>query len=266
MFTSSLILIFMSLTMVCAQEPMITAISDDVVLRSGELLMIKVQGTYVVTLNYLIPPDVSIKVEEAFREGFRSIVTLTIINPTTYKRSMCELLFSSIGSFNLTLTKYSQEGEVRLNTYHCPGNITFKLVIPLTSEIDSQSIISKIPVSLSLWSVEPWGIVVYAVFILLFGLTAYLDLKDMKVRKTGRWSINDSIALVLRYMFYAFALSCAAVVLITVGVLAYSLAATLSIDLKLGNLIISLIMFIGLAILYGVVHWRGWYEFIDERD
>lgn len=264
-FASLLVLVFMSIATTCAQEPVITAISDDVVLGSGEFLVINVQGAGVVTIRYSIPSDVSIKVEEAFREGFLGVVTLAIANPITYKRGMCELLFSSIEPFSLTLTRYTQEGEEKLVTYQCPGNITFKLVIPLASRIGSQSIV-KTPISISLWSLEPWGIVVYAIFIPLFSLTAYLDLKDMKVRKAGRWSINDSIALVLRYMFYAFAISFAAVIIITFGTLVYSLMTTSSIVLKLGNLMMSLIMFIGLAMLYGVARWRGWYELIDERD
>lgn len=264
--TSSLILVLVGLAIVYAQEPMIVAISDDVVLGSREPLIIRVQGSRIVALSYSIPSDVLIKVEETFREDFRSIITLTIINSTTHGRYVCELLFSSVETFNLTVVKYTYGGEARLRTYQCLGNITFKLVIPLVPKADSLSLVSERPVSISLWSVEPWGIAVYAVFISLFSLTAYLDLKDIKTRKAGRWSINDSIALMVRYMLHAFMMSFVAVALVTLGILIYSLVVASSIDLKLGNLIASLIMLIGLAVLYGVTRWRGWYELIDEED
>jgi len=169
--------------------------------------------------------------------------------------------------FNLTLAKLVRGmGEMELRTYRCPGNMTFKLVVPLALKSSASYGSSEIAMPISFWSIEPWKIAVYCIFIPLFGVTAFLDLKDMKRRKVGRWSLNDSIALILRYMFYALMLSFIAIALGTLGVFVYSSVMAFSIDLKLGDLLASFILFSVVAVFYGLARWRGWYELIDEED
>ncbi|MHC1637489.1 MAG: hypothetical protein ACXQTU_04895 [Candidatus Nezhaarchaeales archaeon] len=266
-FLALLVALALSLVIVHAQEQTIVEISDKVMLDSQELFIVKFHGEERVIVVYSTPPQVSVEVRELSASSFEGLIALGILNTSNDKVYKCELLFSSIKPFNLTLIKFMHNvGEVELRTYQCPGNITFKLIVPLASKSSISHNTNEVIVPISFWSIEPWKIAVYCVFIPLFGVTALLDLKDMKRRKAGRWSINDSIALVLRYMFYAFMLSFIAIAIGTFGMFVYSSATSFSIDLKFGDLLTSFILFSVVAVFYGLARWRGWYELIDEED
>ncbi|MCS7139672.1 MAG: hypothetical protein N3F04_07030 [Candidatus Nezhaarchaeota archaeon] len=229
--------------------------------------MVEVQGSDRVFVMYRRDPNVLVELAEAFGASFEGIIILRL-NISKFSVIDYDLSFYSISPYNLTISKISTtDGKRVIASYACPAGVTLRLIMELTATPASgirEPSMSSIPASF--WLIDPWKLLVYCFFISLFGATAFLDLKDMKRKKAGRWSLNDSIALILRYMFYAFLLSFVAITILTFGMFIYSSLTAFSLELKLGGLLTSLIMFLIIAIIYGLARWRGWYELIDEED
>jgi len=262
-----MLIMLMTTSIIHAQNEFIINLGDKIILGPQDKLVIEVYGEDRVSIAYLQSPEIAVELVEFLQSSFQGLVTLRLVNTSNVTTIKYEILFYSLKPFNLTIAEISiNEGKRILGSYVCPANVTLKLSMSLALRQEARARRSNLAIPVSFWSVDPWKIAVYCVFIPLFGVTAILDLKDMKRRKAGRWGLNDSIALMLRYMFYAFLLSFIAVAVGTLGIFIYSSLTASSVDLKLGDFLISFLLFSGLAISYGIAKWRGWYELIDEED
>jgi len=114
-------------------------------------------------------------------------------------------------------------------------------------------------------------IVLYAFVMLLFIITGLLNAKDMRSLRQEKWTRQDTIALMLRAVFYAFLLNFLIIVGVNVAILFYttSLGSTvLAQVLRLATTPIqySLAIFVITGVLYGVAKMKDWYDLIDEED
>jgi len=263
-----MLIMLMAMSIIQAQNEFVINLSDKIILGPQDKLVIEVYGENRVSIAYSRSPEIAIELAESLESSFQGLITLRLLNTSNVTTIKYEILFFSLKQFNLTIAEISiDEGRRILGSYVCPANVTLRLSMSLAPQQEAKAQEkSELAIPISFWSIDPWKIAVYCVFIPLFGVTAILDLKDMKRRKAGRWGLNDSIALVLRYMFYAFLLSFIAVAIGTLGMFIYSSLTAFSVDLKLGDLLTSFLLFSGLAAFYGIAKWRGWYELIDEED
>ncbi|RLF13071.1 MAG: hypothetical protein DRJ68_05215 [Thermoprotei archaeon] len=260
-------LLVASVVVVVADESIVAEL-ETVKLNPDEMLVVSFEGQEAVYVAYSAPPQVRVTLEEISSSGCSGVVKLAIVNSSggVYE---CEVMLFSSKPFTLSIRKsssYASTSEVQ--SYHCPANVTFRLVVPIAlnwqSNTTSTSSNEAIPVSL--WAVDPWKVAVYCFFIPLFGVTAALDVRDMKRRRAGKWGFLESFSLFVRYMFYAFLLSFAAIALGTFAFFIYSSATGFSVDLRLGDLLISFLAFMAFGVVYAIGKWRGWYELVDEED
>ena len=260
-----LLAVQVGLTNVSAQEQATIEVrSDRIPLAPGEALIVKLYGRERVVTLYSFPSSAKVDLVESYLQGgfYGSVIVKP--NLTVKEACMGELIFRSWGPFNLTLVKMGTASEYAIKTYVCPANVTLRLLVHLDPERELKPVSAGVPALL--FDVDPWALIPYAVFTPLFGATLMLDLRDMKKRKTNRWSRLDSIALAIKYLFYASLISLVAAALWTLGWLIYASLAMGTAPVKLGGLLVSFIISSVMGLTYAVARWRGWYELIDEED
>ena len=261
----ALVVVGISLASVSAQEQVSIEIRGErVPLAPGEALVVKLYGREKVTTVYSFPSYVRVELTESFSQGlFYSVIT---VRPDFSINKECEgeLIFRSSTPFNLTLTKMGTASERIIKTYACPANVTLRLLtsLGLDEGLRRLDVSALVPI----FDVDPWAIIPYAIFTPLFGVALLLDIKDMKRRKAGKWDLIDSLALTVKYLFYASLVSLLVVVLWTLGYSIYTLLVMGTATIKLGGLLLSLTASSIMGLIYAVAHWRGWYELIDEED
>lgn len=248
-----------------AQEQAIIEVrSDRVPLAPGEALVVRLYGKERVVTLYSFPSSAKVELTERYLQELFYGAVMVKPNFSAEKTCKGELIFRSWSPFNLTLAKMGATSEDAIKTYVCPANVTLRLLLCLDLEEDLKPAYIGAPAQL--FDVEPWGLISYAIFIPLFGVTLMLDLRDMKRRKASRWDLLDSIALSVKYLFYASLVSLVVVAFWTLGSLIYS-SLTLGVaSFKLGGLLVSSIVSSAMGLTYAVARWRGWYELIDEED
>jgi hypothetical protein len=100
----------------------------------------------------------------------------------------------------------------------------------------------------------------YTVILTLFISVGILNIKDMKVRKRDKWVKKDSIAMIIRVLFYAF--------LIAFGsfILKFLTGKNLLIHISKSILLLPIFPVVLTGIVYGIAKKREWYELIDEEE
>jgi hypothetical protein len=99
-----------------------------------------------------------------------------------------------------------------------------------------------------------------------------LNIRDMKIRKRDRWVKKDSIAMIIRVLFYGFLITFAIVeleaLILTFGsfLLQFLTGKNLPMHISKSFLILPVIPVILTGIIYGVAKKREWYELIDEEE
>ncbi len=238
--------------------------SDKITLVPGEALVVRLYGKERVVTLYSFPGHAKVELLESFLQGLFYGTVIVKLDSSTERACEGEFVFRSLAPFNLTLAKTGASSEVTVKTYVCPANVTLRLLVYLGLEKDSRPISVNIPVRY--FDADSWMMIPHAIFTSLFGITLMLDLRDMKRRKAGRWGPLDSVALALKYFFYASLVSLAVVALWTLGSHIYAFLTTDAVSLKLGGLLVSSIASSVMGLTYAVARWRGWYELIDEED
>jgi len=121
--------------------------------------------------------------------------------------------------------------------------------------------------------IPAFEITLYAIVTILFAVTGFLNLKDLKTLRQEKWTRQDTAALTLRTAFYAAFLSSLLILLTTVLVMSSSLTilrtsismrqvlplAITSLEFSFGILLVT-------GVIYGVAKWKDWYDLIDAED
>jgi hypothetical protein len=118
--------------------------------------------------------------------------------------------------------------------------------------------------------VPPFEIMLYLLVVVLFLATGFLNLKDLKKMRQDKWTRQDSVALMLRILFYAFLLNFLLTMAIDAGILLFAaLRSPASVQLVLPLTLTSLQLSFGVLLVtgvtYGLAKWKDWYDLVDAE-
>ena len=123
---------------------------------------------------------------------------------------------------------------------------------------------------ISLDVILPFEILLYSLIVILFLVTGFLNLKDLKRLREDKWTRQDSIALMLRMLFYAFLLNLILTITIDAGILLFTAMKfpaswQLVVPLALTPLQLSSGLLLVTGITYGLAKWKDWYDLVDAE-
>lgn len=118
--------------------------------------------------------------------------------------------------------------------------------------------------------IPAFEIVLYSLVVLLFVVTGMLNVKDLETMRQDKWTRQDSVALMLRTLFYAFLLNFLLTVAIDAGILLFtvlwfSVPLQRLLPLVLMPLQVSFGMLLLMGVIYGLARWKEWYDLIDAE-
>ena len=117
--------------------------------------------------------------------------------------------------------------------------------------------------------IPPFEIVLYSVVVLLFVVTGMLNVRDLQTMRQDKWTRQDTAALILRTLFYAFLLNFLLTVTIDAGVLLLMVLWSSSLQRVLPLAVLPLQVSFGMLLLmgvtYGLARWKEWYDLIDAE-
>ena len=115
-------------------------------------------------------------------------------------------------------------------------------------------------------------IALYSLVTLLFALTGFLNINDLRALRQEKWTRQDTIAVMLRTLFFSSLLNFILIVATTGGILVFISVLKLSISIKqilpigLLSLEFSFAVLVITGIVYGIAKWKDWYDLIDAED
>jgi len=111
----------------------------------------------------------------------------------------------------------------------------------------------------------------YLLVVILFLVTAFLNLRDMHSIRQEKWTNQDTMALIFRTLFYAFLLNLLIIGGADIAILLYSISpwSKLAFDQVLGlvttPIIFSSFVFLLAGLVYGLAKAKDWYDLIDAE-
>jgi hypothetical protein len=120
--------------------------------------------------------------------------------------------------------------------------------------------------------IPTFEIAVYILVTLLFALTGFLNIKDLQALRQEKWTRQDTVAVMLRTLFFSSLLNFVLIVATTGGILVFTLVFKLPISVKqilpigLLSLEFSFAVLVITGIVYGIAKWKDWYDLIDAED
>lgn len=117
--------------------------------------------------------------------------------------------------------------------------------------------------------IPPFEMMLYLLIVVLFLVTGFLNLKDLKKLRQDKWTRQDSVALMLRFFFYAFLLNFLLVMVEAGILLLMALRSPASLQLVLPLILTSLQFSFGLLLVmgvtYGLAKWKDWFDLVDAE-
>ncbi len=118
--------------------------------------------------------------------------------------------------------------------------------------------------------IPPFEMMLYLLIVVLFLVTGFLNLKDLKKMRRDKWTRQDSAALILRILFYAFLLNFLLTLAIDAGILLFTALRSLAslqlvLPLTLTSLQLSFAVLLVTAVTYGLAKWKDWYDLVDAE-
>ena len=118
--------------------------------------------------------------------------------------------------------------------------------------------------------IAPFEMMLYLLIVALFLVTGFLNLKDLKKLRQDKWTRQDSVALMLRMVFYAFLLNFLLTIVIEAGILLLTALRSLgSLQLVLPSALTSLQLSFSVllvtGITYGLAKWKDWFDLVDAE-
>jgi hypothetical protein len=118
--------------------------------------------------------------------------------------------------------------------------------------------------------IPTFEILLYSLVILLFLVTGFLNVKDLKIMKQDKWTRQDSVALTLRVLFYGFLLNFLLTLAIDAAILFLTFMRSSSLEQAFPLTLIPLEFSAGalvvMGLIYGVAKWRDWFDLVDAED
>jgi hypothetical protein len=118
--------------------------------------------------------------------------------------------------------------------------------------------------------IPAFEIILYSLVVLLFVVTGMLNVKDLQTMRQDKWTRQDSVALILRTLFYAFLLNFLLTLTIDAGILMFTVlwssaslqqvvrSAAMPLQVSFGTLLL-------MGVIYGLARWKEWYDLIDAE-
>jgi len=118
--------------------------------------------------------------------------------------------------------------------------------------------------------IPPFEMMLYLLIVVLFLVTGFLNLKDLKKMRRDKWTRQDSVALILRILVYAFLLNFLLTLVIAAGILLLTALRSLTslqfvLPLTLTSLELSFAVLLVTAVTYGLAKWKDWYDLVDAE-
>ena len=118
--------------------------------------------------------------------------------------------------------------------------------------------------------IPSFEITLYLLIVVLFLVTGFLNLKDLKKMRQDKWTRQDSVALMLRTLFYAFLLNFLLIMAVDAGILLFTaLRSTASLQLVLPLTLTAFEGSFGVLLVtgvtYGLAKWKDWYDLVDAE-
>jgi len=118
--------------------------------------------------------------------------------------------------------------------------------------------------------IPPFEMMLYLLIVVLFLVTGFLNLKDLKKMRRDKWTRQDSVALILRILVYAFLLNFLLTLVIAAGILLLTALRSLAslqfvLPLTLTSLELSFAVLLVTAVTYGLAKWKDWYDLVDAE-
>ncbi|MGD0424046.1 MAG: hypothetical protein ABSA92_11390 [Candidatus Bathyarchaeia archaeon] len=118
--------------------------------------------------------------------------------------------------------------------------------------------------------IPPFEMMLYLLIVVLFLVTGFLNLKDLKKMRRDKWTRQDSVALMLRILVYAFLLNFLLTLVIAAGILLLTALRSLAslqfvLPLTLTSLELSFAVLLVTAVTYGLAKWKDWYDLVDAE-
>jgi hypothetical protein len=120
--------------------------------------------------------------------------------------------------------------------------------------------------------IATFEIAFYSLVTLLFVLTGSLNIKDLQALRQEKWTRQDTVAVMLRTLFFSSLLNFILIVATTGGILVFISVFKLPISLRqilpigLLSLEFSFAVLVVTGIVYGIARWKDWYDLIDAED
>ena len=120
--------------------------------------------------------------------------------------------------------------------------------------------------------IPTFEISLYIIVTLLFALTGFLNIKDLQALRQEKWTRQDTMAVMLRTLFFSSLLNFILIVGTTGGILVFISVFKLPISVKqilpigLLSLEFSFAVLVITGIVYGIAKWKDWYDLIDAED
>lgn len=214
-----------------------------------------------------LPKNFTVESVKVVSEKVEGLITISAEN--TKKGTFgCSLAFFSAAPYHLNVSLVKGDEVQPISQYICPANITVQLnlVLALTPKEPlpkSQMLIQQFMDVFSRFT-SGWEFIIYLIFIPLFMVTGFLNLRDMK-RKKEKWGKQDSAALILRHIFYALFFCFIVVLIVGLGLLVYGYIFNVF-YFSFGGFVFSALLFTLVGLVYWIAKWRNWYDLIDEED
>ncbi len=207
-------------------------------------------------------PSLSIEIYRSLGNGSSGYITASITNATRlYDLSLA--MYSS-NAYDVEITLRGAEIREPIQTMHLPANMTAQVNLQLTYIGYAAPVIPVVGIQFSP-AFPLWSEAVYAGLLAMFLLTAFLDGRDLRIKRK-RWDRLDTAALLLRYLFYAFVATFA---VITGGIAleaVLSTAFSVALPILVGDWLVALVLLAIFGIIYGLGKWREIFENIDEEE
>jgi len=244
----------------------VMVIQKDVYLSSvGDGIVLNYFGSdevYVLT-SQLPPESFDVRVGNTSKEGIYSgviyvRVTKQLID-STYKYLVA---LYSVSPFTANITIVSG-GRYSTETINCPPNVTIQLTFNLLNNFTgSVKTLPQVPIYLS---TPIWSLAVLALTTSLFITSAVLDVRDYSRIKKDRWGVQESIAVIVRYLLYSSLISFILSTILTIGTSIYMSITYKTTSFEFSWLLTPFIALLVSALAYQICKWKGWYDVVDEE-
>ncbi|OYT56050.1 MAG: hypothetical protein B6U77_00545 [Candidatus Hecatellales archaeon ex4484_218] len=264
-----LVILAQTMTLSFSDQPMIIH-PPTISMDSSSMVNIRYAGekdVYVVLPQ--LPKNFTVESAKVVGEKVGGLIIISAENMKKAGIFDCSLAFFSTAPYNLNVSLLKGNDVKPISQYICPANITVQLNLVLALNLkepvpEGQIFIQQFFMNTFSRFASGWEFAVYLIFIPLFMVTGFLNLHDMK-RKKEKWTKQDSVALILRHVFYAFLFCFIIVSIVSLGLLVYSYIFKVSL-FSFGVFIFSALLFALIGLIYWLAKWRNWYDLIDEED